>query len=569
MTWDAYKQIDELLLQLIDGAISDEGFIFLKRWFEDDPEALRYYCRFMSDYATVKTEIIAGFFASKEAVYEEGLDHELWNALAEVEKTAPAIQMEQLACKPAVIGKLPIKKLPKKINKFSLVAAITSLAAFLLLTAYVYLNPRTLPPIVGVLTDAVDARWEGQSGSVSAGQDLRTGVYTLQSGVVGIRLDGGAKVILSGPVDVYLQTANSMYLRHGSLVATVGREAVGFVVNTPYGKVLDLGTEFAVKVTSYGTSDIHVFQGEVLLYPELDQPHVVVSAGNARSIDANGKVETILLRAETFVRADELASHSKALLGSDYHRWKASIYALHRDPSLKAHYFYEQAPSMSTDRLINAAPLTAGRLTGQFGLEGRSAPTWVKGRWDQKAAVRFERGKDQAIQIEPDPALSIHGPVTISTWVYYPDTAHMGGHLVSCRETYHVNFQFSIFDGQYVYENQRNQFEFLRYSDPAEKGCYSRPFFQESGIWYHFAVTHDTKTTRFYVNGTLFETKPYKTQLESMDTELILGAMKLNDRYVLKEGDFDGVVDELMIFSRCLGDSEIREIYEAGCPASE
>lgn len=38
------------------------------------------------------------------------------------------------------------------------------------------------------------------------------------------------------------------------------------------------------------------------------------------------------------------------------------------------------------------------------------------------------------------------------------------------------------------------------------------------------------------------------------------------DGYVLPEEDFDGVVDELMLFRRCLSGAEIRDIYENGKP---
>jgi hypothetical protein len=45
-----------------------------------------------------------------------------------------------------------------------------------------------------------------------------------------------------------------------------------------------------------------------------------------------------------------------------------------------------------------------------------------------------------------------------------------------------------------------------------------------------------------------------------------MGAMKIEGRYVLAKGDFDGIVDELMIFSRCLNETEIQTIYETGKP---
>lgn len=563
------NQIDELLLQLIDGTISDEGFVLLKRWFDENAGAADYFCRFLSDFAAVKIEFNSRLGTSQTSLTCDGLDPELWEALAETEKTAPAIQMQRRVSKPAVVGDVqPVATTPRKVNKSLIAVAMISLAAFLVLAAYVHFNPRTLPPIVGVLTDAVDVKWSAQTKSLIAGQDLRAGTLDLQEGLVGIRLDSGARIIIEGPAKIELQSFNSLFLRQGCLVATVARDAVGFVVNTPRGKVLDLGTEFGVQVDEQQNSEIHVFQGEVLFYPEFNLQNVVVSAGNARSISSNSEVETVPLRPQSFVRSKELVSRVLAQQGNEYHRWKSSIFNWHRDPTLKAHYLYDQQPSSGSEPLLNSAPLTAGRLNGLVSVDERSAPTWVQGRWSQKNAIHFERGKNQVIHIAPDPSICINGPITISTWVYFPDGSRMGGHLVSCREEYSVNYQFSIFDDHYVYDYQRNQFEFLRYNDRSEKGCYSTTFQQQPGQWYHFVVTHDTEMTRFYVNGELFEKKPYKTQIAFVKTGLVLGAMKMGDRYVLKEGDFDGVVDELMIFARQLHDDEIRAIYENGRPVS-
>lgn len=570
MTVNRTHSIDELLLQMIDGVISDEGFVYLKEWFDETSGAAEYFAKFVSDYAAIKTEFSSRLGEMKPEIASDGLDPELWGALAETEKTAPTIQMRRSSSKPSVIVDMqPVERLPRKINKTLIAATMSSLAAFLVLAAYVHFNPRTLSPIVGVLTEAAEVQWDPQTHGVVAGQDLRAGTLVLLKGVVGIRLDSGARIVVEGPSEIELQSINSVHLRRGSLVATVGREAVGFVVNTPHGKVLDLGTEFGVRVDRDDLSEIHVFQGEVLLYPEFGENSIAVSAGRACSFGSDSAVEPSPLRPQSFVRSKELVSRVLAGQGVDYHRWKSSMYAWHRDPSLRAHYLFEQRPSSDTEPLVNSAPLTSGRLGGSAASDERSGPTWVEGRWPQKAAVRFERGKDQVLLVEADPALSIRGPITISTWVYYPDAERMGGHLVSCREEYRVNYQFSIFDGHYVYDYQGNRFEFLRYNDRSEKGCYSKTFMQQAGQWYHFAVTHDTETVRFYVNGELFEEKAYKTHLDPFETGLVLGAMKLGDRYVLKEGDFDGVVDELMIFARHLSDDELKQLYEAGLPASK
>lgn len=566
MTQEQQKQIDELLLQLIDGVISDDEFGRLKSWFDGDAAAAGYFCRFVSDYAAVKTEIGSRIGAAQPAVISDGLDRELWNALAESEKTAPAIQTRPRFSRPTVVVETaPVETLPKKVNKSLFLAAMASLAAFLLLAAYVHYHPRHLAPIVGMLTEVDGAMWDEGSILVDANQDLRAGVLHLRKGVIGVRLDGGARVIVEGPAEVDFQSANSLFLRQGNLVATVGREAVGFVVNTPHGKVLDLGTEFAVQVVPDQPSEIHVFQGEVLFYPQADHSNFAVREGNARAVDAEGVTGAVPLRPESFVRSDELESRVLARGGSDYHRWRASISVLHRDPSLRAHYFYEDA---SSGPIVNSAPLTAGGLNGLVPAD-RTAPSQAPGRWPQKSAVRFERGKNHAIVIPADPALAIHGPVTISAWVYYPDAGQMGGHLVSCRGDSQVNYQFSIFDGHYSLTGQRNRFEFLRYSETDSNWCHSGRFDQSAGQWYHFAVTHDNRQTTFYVDGKRFERKAYAAKIDAVAAEIVLGAMKTNQSYVLPDGDFDGAVDELMIFARCLSDGEIQAMYEAGRPSGD
>jgi hypothetical protein len=285
--------------------------------------------------------------------------------------------------------------------------------------------------------------------------------------------------------------------------------------------------------------------------------------GEAKSLHSDGALQDIPFQPVMFVRHEEMNAQVQSPQ-NDYYRWKAAVLNLHRDPSLVAHYFYEpddQAPHV----LVNAAPAASDGTNGRFGDVGRNAPQWVPGRWRQKQAVRFERGKNQCILIDADRSLSLNGPLTISTWVYYPDARQKGGHLISCRDGYHVNYQFSFFDDKYCYPGQFNKLEFLRFTRK-ESGAYSQPFVQEAGRWYHMAVIYDGQLARFYVNGEMFESIPYEKAVDSRETSIVLGAMKIAGKYVLPEGDFDGVVDELMIFDRSMSESEIKAIYESGLP---
>jgi hypothetical protein len=560
-------ELNQLILSAIDGNIATADFARLDRWIRDDSEAANHYVEFMILYAGLRQPgQVSTFFSETgaESESDSGLDMQVWNELASFEKTAETVETESQA-KISSSSHETSPRVERKISRMAIYTSILSTAALLFMAVFVYLNPRTSNSVVGVLAETIDAQWRDNAAPMGVGQDLRAGVLSLQRGLAHVRFDSGASVILEGPAQVELLSGNSMSLRQGKIVATVGRDAIGFVVNTPQGKILDLGTEFGIQVDPVGQSQVHVFQGEVILYPTNQDGRMKVSEGDAKSVDQSGKVVDIPLQTAAFVRQDEMSSKLLAQTGNSYYRWKAWVFDIHRDPSLVAHYFYAK-DNTRPESLLNAVAAAKGPA-GHFGGQGRTAPTWVTGRWPEKSAVRFERGKNQAIIIGADPTLSVNGPVTVSTWVYYPNKTQMGGHLISCRQDYHVNFQFSMFDEHYKYEYQRNQFEFLRFNQK-DSGCYSQEFIQKPQTWYHFVMTYDMGTVCFYVNGKLFESKPYISRSDAKETEIIIGALKWDNRYVLPEGDFDGIIDDLMIFNRSLGGDEIQKIYEAGLPAS-
>jgi len=100
---------------------------------------------------------------------------------------------------------------------------------------------------------------------ISENSPLLTGhTYQLQQGVARLRMNSGAEVILESPATFELLHHNSIRLRKGSLAAEVESVAVGFVVETPSQRVVDLGTRFGVRVDADGTSETHVFQGKVV-----------------------------------------------------------------------------------------------------------------------------------------------------------------------------------------------------------------------------------------------------------------------------------------------------------------
>jgi hypothetical protein len=99
---------------------------------------------------------------------------------------------------------------------------------------------------------------EGQA--LLAGETLR-----LRRGMVVLRFESGAEVVMEEETEVELESRGSVRLLSGRLTVRAPDEAAGFVVRTPMSEVKDLGTEFAVSVGSKGDTEVHVMEGQVSL----------------------------------------------------------------------------------------------------------------------------------------------------------------------------------------------------------------------------------------------------------------------------------------------------------------
>jgi len=116
---------------------------------------------------------------------------------------------------------------------------------------------------LAVVTNADGALWEGGDASVMIGSALGPGMVELCEGRVELELDNGVRLAIEGPARFELDSLFHGVLHQGALAANVPPQGVGFKIDTPSLSVVDLGTEFALRVTETGVSDVHVFAGEV------------------------------------------------------------------------------------------------------------------------------------------------------------------------------------------------------------------------------------------------------------------------------------------------------------------
>ncbi len=116
------------------------------------------------------------------------------------------------------------------------------------------------PMTVATLTASEDAVWRDGSQLPSK---LLAGELHLEKGNVEITMADGAVIRLVAPVDIQLDSPAQVTLNRGDLTGVVPPEAVGFVVQTPISRIVDLGTEFGVLVDENGATDVRVIRGEV------------------------------------------------------------------------------------------------------------------------------------------------------------------------------------------------------------------------------------------------------------------------------------------------------------------
>lgn len=144
--------------------------------------------------------------------------------------------------------------------------------------------PATAEPVARIVdqlkAEFADNRTPSKGAGLRAGEEL-----DLHAGLIEIAFSDGARVVLQGPAKLTINSSRQGRLNLGKLVAHVPPPAIGFAIETPTARIVDLGTEFAAEVGSDGQSGVHVLSG-------------LVSVSNANGSNAlGGNSKPIQLRA--------------------------------------------------------------------------------------------------------------------------------------------------------------------------------------------------------------------------------------------------------------------------------
>ena len=292
----------KVALQAFEDSISEDDFLELQSLLTDNPVNQRKYAELTFLFTTLKRS--GQLFKS-----EDILDMAVWNALGEYEKSAQAIEIpdaHQDEQKKYQDVATPMKE-KHRMSRFNIFTLASSAAILLLALLFMKFGPSRQSVEVATLTDSINAKWAGDTGSFEDGSRVATGNENLflEKGYIELLFDNQAKVTIEAPAEFKIISEEQIQLSSGRIYVTVPFSAIGFMVTTATAKVIDLGTEFGVQVDMRGDTELHVVKGKTSLITgdKMNKASQLVLEKTARRIRYdNSSVSDISCQEDMFVR---------------------------------------------------------------------------------------------------------------------------------------------------------------------------------------------------------------------------------------------------------------------------
>lgn len=208
-----------------------------------------------------------------------------------------------------------ISQAPTKASVFRFIPALATLFALVAGLAIWMSGRQTTPayatttqvpetrPVLAIVTLADGVRWNlGEP--PSHGSRLQSGPIRLDEGLLALDLIGGQSLTICGPAKFELIDRDKMRLDKGEISLHVRWKKNIYAIRVPGGTVVDLGTEFSVKVNDDGIADVWVFQGRAaasrIENETITREELILEAGQSIRIAKN--FEPSPFRPEEFLR---------------------------------------------------------------------------------------------------------------------------------------------------------------------------------------------------------------------------------------------------------------------------
>ncbi len=519
----------ELILRWCDDRLTDEEMVELESLLRQDPA-------------------LAQVFA------------ELTHVNAALENLGPSLSQSASLSTSARPGS---RLIPWPLAQHLLAAA----AAILLLgiPAGVLLLPRageppealTVPPrTLAVVNHILDATWSHGETPLRPGDLIGPSRIRFEAGLVQLQFFNGVQAVIEGPADFEILSAEESFCHQGRFHAIVPPQADSFRVRTNQGELIDFGTEFGLDVKPE-SAEIHVFDGEVAFQAGADQVPTRLGVGRAAIIASDGSAKPKEANANLFASYREVNQMQAMSTEKRLAEWYQSSLFWRTHPAGIAYFDFEEKDYLSsTFRGETASPyrdpisgLLVGAEVGQ-------------GRWPGKAGLSFTRTSDRVRINVP----GTHRALTLAAWVRVGNLASRRyGLLMSDGDREGaVHWCLDGATGRLSFEtNTASQPEASATPLAFRSGSINRS--ELLGQWAFLATCYDAErgTAEHYLNGRLIG-----HALIHLAPSVRIGVADIGNwnSPSSKDHHFEGVIDELMVFSIRLSEDQLEGIAASGRP---
>ncbi|MDO5553208.1 MAG: LamG-like jellyroll fold domain-containing protein [Planctomycetia bacterium] len=152
----------------------------------------------------------------------------------------------------------------------SVAPVVTAITVFLVLATTIIIfvgKAMTRGPADPITTmarvnETIDVIWEKDAEEYKSGQLIDESHFQIKSGLVQLEMKNGTTLVLEGPVDLSVNSAMTAMCQSGKISVHVPKAGHGYKITTPYGSVVDRGTDFFVDVVK-DVTQVEVKKGKI------------------------------------------------------------------------------------------------------------------------------------------------------------------------------------------------------------------------------------------------------------------------------------------------------------------
>lgn len=416
-----------------------------------------------------------------------------------------------------------------------------------------------------VLVGQAGAVWQGAT-QLSDGGLVPAGPLTLTSGWAQIELFSGVTVIVEGDAQFEIVSPMEMILARGKARVQVPEPARGFSITTPKGKVVDLGTEFALDLSSE-RPEMHVLKGDVEWHPHAAAMRHL-EKGEALRLDAPATSPKLVASTGGFIGIEEMGEKLATARLTRRTSWAQAMETLRGDSRLVA-LFQMNASDPADRRVTNDAVAGKSVLSeGAVVAAARVPDRWGKGG----GALDFSPAGSRVRVNVP----GRYHALTFVTWVKINslDRWYNSLFLTDGHDLHEPHWQIKN-DGRLFFSVKKRD-TWDESKGEKDKHIYlSPPFWSTalSGRWLMIATVYDpdARHVTHYLNGQQLsrEAVPEEYLVETVS----IGAASIGNWDLPNRADphyavrnLNGSMDEFALWGAALSPAEIAGLYAQGKP---